>query len=130
MVIYRPDIEARVFKAKLNDLIKDLTVNQIFGVPIAYVHVIEFQKRGHQHAHILLTLRDEDKPKTAEIVDQIIKADIPDSKKYPKLYDIVSRFMIYGPCTSKSSCMQNDKSKCSKDFHKELCEHTRIDANR
>jgi hypothetical protein len=53
----RPDIVARVFKQKLNQLIYDLNQNHIFGVPIVHAHVIEFQKRGLPHAHILLILR-------------------------------------------------------------------------
>jgi hypothetical protein len=53
----RPDIVARVFKQKLNQLIYDLNQNHIFGVPIAHVHVIEFQKRVLPHEHILLILR-------------------------------------------------------------------------
>ena len=60
-VEYRVDIEARVFKIKLNQLIRDITENHIFGVPIAYLYVIEFQKRGHPHAHLLITLREQDK---------------------------------------------------------------------
>lgn len=132
--LYRPDIEARVFHLKLNELIKDLTINQIFGVSIAYLHVIEFQKRGHPHAHILVTLRDEDKPKTAEIIDKMIRADIPDLKNNPRLHELVKKFMLHGPCTSKSACMQNTKNdkspKCSKNFPKEFCENTRIDQNR
>jgi hypothetical protein len=53
----RPDIIARVFRLKLDQLIKDLKTNHLFGVPVAHVHVIEFQKRGLPHAHILIILR-------------------------------------------------------------------------
>jgi hypothetical protein len=53
----RPDIVARVFKQKLDALIQDIQTNHIFGVPVAYVYVIEFQKRGLPHAHILIILR-------------------------------------------------------------------------
>jgi hypothetical protein len=60
-VEFRPDIEARVFKLKLDELIRDIIENHIFGVPIAYLYVIEFQKRGHPHAHLLITLREQDK---------------------------------------------------------------------
>jgi hypothetical protein len=53
----RPDIVAGVFKQKLDALIQDIKTNHIFGVPVAYVYVIEFQKRGLPHAHILIILR-------------------------------------------------------------------------
>ena len=49
----RPDLVARVFKLKLNALKKDLK-DGILGVSSAHVDVIEFQKRGLPHAHMLL----------------------------------------------------------------------------
>ena len=53
----RPDIVAKVFKQKLDALVNDINKNHIFGVPVAHVHVIEFQKRGVPHAHILIIIR-------------------------------------------------------------------------
>jgi len=53
----RPDIFAKVFKQKLDALMNDINNNHMFGVPVAHVHVIEFQKRGLPHAHILIILR-------------------------------------------------------------------------
>jgi hypothetical protein len=49
-----------------------------FGHVTAYVYVIEFQKRGLPHAHILLTLAKEDKMITAKEVDAVISAQFPD----------------------------------------------------
>ena len=43
----RPDIVARVFKLKKQQLIKDIEKEMIFGKCIARVHTIEFQKRGY-----------------------------------------------------------------------------------
>src|SRR5919206_3287641 len=57
----RPDLTARVFHIKLQELLKDLNINHWFGKVIAYVYVVEFQKRGLPHAHILLILAPEDK---------------------------------------------------------------------
>lgn len=48
----RPDLTARVFRAKLKDLKYQLFKKHIFGKVAAHVHVIEFQKRGLPHAHI------------------------------------------------------------------------------
>ena len=45
--IDRPDIVARVFKLKKQQLIKDIEKEMIFGKCIARVHTIEFQKRGY-----------------------------------------------------------------------------------
>ncbi|PKY39565.1 hypothetical protein RhiirA4_308615, partial [Rhizophagus irregularis] len=57
----RPDLTARVFHIKLRELLKDLCEKHWLGKVIAYVYVIEFQKRGLPHAHILLILNPEDK---------------------------------------------------------------------
>jgi hypothetical protein len=53
----RPDIVAKVFKQKLDASMNDINKYHIFGVTVAHVHVIEFQKRGLPHAHILIILR-------------------------------------------------------------------------
>jgi hypothetical protein len=50
----RPDLIVRVFRAKLEDLKKQLFKKHILGKVIAYVYVVEFQKRGLPHAHFLL----------------------------------------------------------------------------
>ncbi|GBO03346.1 hypothetical protein AVEN_171029-1 [Araneus ventricosus] len=52
----RPDIIVRVFNMKLKELLEDICKHGIFGTVLAYIYVIEFQKRGLPHAHILLTL--------------------------------------------------------------------------
>ena len=57
----RPDIVARVFQIKLQELLKDIVKGKIFGTVTAIMHVIEFQKRGLPHAHILLILESADK---------------------------------------------------------------------
>ncbi|KAH7512984.1 hypothetical protein FEM48_Zijuj12G0148300 [Ziziphus jujuba var. spinosa] len=57
----RPDLVSRVFRAKLEELKKDLFKDEIFGPVAAHVHVIEFQKRGLPHAHILIILKSNSK---------------------------------------------------------------------
>ena len=52
----RPDLIARVFRAKLRDLIRDLTINGVLGKAVAFTYVVEFQKRGLPDAHLLLIL--------------------------------------------------------------------------
>jgi hypothetical protein len=39
------------------------------------MHVVEFQKRGLPHAHILLILDPRDKPMTPEHMDSVISTD-------------------------------------------------------
>ncbi len=131
--IFRPDIEARVFKIKLDALLRDITVNHIFGVPTAHVHVIEFQKRGHPHAHILVTLREEDKILAPDVIDHFISAEIPNQDEDPQLYEIVANFMLHGPCgqiNPNATCMQNEQNMCSKRFPKDFVAETTNEQNR
>ena len=60
----RPDITARVFKLKLDALMDDIVKNHIFGEVAAHLCVVEFQKRGLPHAHILLIMKPGFRPNT------------------------------------------------------------------
>ena len=53
----RPDLVARVFRAKIEMLKNELFRKEIFGEVAAFVYVIEFQKRGLPHAHVLIILK-------------------------------------------------------------------------
>ena len=90
----RPDLTARVFHIKLQELLKDLNINYWFGKVITYVYVVEFQKRGLPHAHILLILAPEDKIYTVEKYDSIVSAEIPDSILYSFAYEIVATTIL------------------------------------
>jgi cyclophilin family peptidyl-prolyl cis-trans isomerase len=70
----RPDIVARVFKIKLDMLLKELLdpEHSVFGKVTAHMHVIEFQKRGLPHARILIIVDPADKPVMPEHVDSVI----------------------------------------------------------
>ena len=80
----RPDIVARVFQLKLKELIKDIQKNQILGVVGARIHVIEFQKRGLPHVHMLIWINESDVPKTEEEIDKTTFAEIPDPDTHPE----------------------------------------------
>jgi hypothetical protein len=127
---FRPDLVSRVFQLKLRDLLDDLCKKHVLGRTIAKVHVIEFQKRGLPHAHILLILKSENRPRTKEQIDTIVKAEIPDSTENPKLFQIVLRHMIHGPCGQQnpfSPCMVN--GECSKKFPKPFNTETNGNVN-
>ncbi|XP_054782778.1 uncharacterized protein LOC129290098 [Prosopis cineraria] len=124
----RPDILSRVFKLKLKSMMKTIKEKKIFGTIRAEVYTIEFQKRGLPHAHILLFLDKHDKINDSDGVDRVIFAEIPDKHTSPKLYDLVKRFMMHGPCGTsnpKSPCMKD--KKCSKYFPKKFNNQTVID---
>ncbi|KAG6717889.1 hypothetical protein I3842_04G122900 [Carya illinoinensis] len=67
----RPDLVARVFRAKLEELKDRLFKQQIFGKVSAYVYVIEHQKRGLPHAHFLIILQRNWKLYAPESFDEI-----------------------------------------------------------
>ena len=73
----RPDIVARVFRLKKDQLMKDLTVGGLFGQTVAHMHVIEWQKRGLPHAHILIILANHDRMVNSELVDKLVMAELP-----------------------------------------------------
>ena len=54
----RPDLVARVFRIKWKALLNLLLKDHVLGHVIAYTWVIEFQKRGLPHGHMLLILRN------------------------------------------------------------------------
>lgn len=68
--------------------------------------------------HLLVTLCDEDAPKTSEDVDRIVRATIPDPVKEPQLYNVVKRHHIHGPCDVGDSVCQDDNGRCTKKFPK------------
>lgn len=106
----RPELVARVFHAKLKQLMSDITDNRVFGNVDAYVYTVEFQKRGLPHAHILIILSDGDKLLTAEDVDDVVCAELPDpaDENNQRLFTAVTSHMIHGPCgqlNRNSPCM-------------------------
>jgi hypothetical protein len=112
----RPDLVARVFKAKQRDLMNLLTKGKHFGEVAAYVHVTEFQKRGLPHEHILLIMKAKSKLSTPDDYDQVISVEIPDKDKYPVLHDLVVKHMLHGPCGElKKSCPCMIEGQCR--FH-------------
>ena len=102
-------------------MLSDITKKYILGKLLAYVYTIEFQKRGLPHAHILLILTDEDKPRDPFACDNIVYTEIPDPFHKPRLHNIVKRSMIHGPCSfsNKSAACMRDVN-CSKRFPKEF----------
>ncbi|XP_055936862.1 uncharacterized protein LOC129966462 [Argiope bruennichi] len=82
-------------------------ITALFGITRCWLYSIEWQKRGLPHAHILIWLQDKIR---SEEIDQIISAEIPDPSIDQKLFDIVTKHMIHGPCGAfnmTSPCMEN-----------------------
>ncbi|KAL7132310.1 hypothetical protein ABFS83_12G064800 [Erythranthe nasuta] len=126
----RPDIMCRVFKMKLDSMMTEIKKGRIFGRIRAYVCTNEFQKRGLPHALILLWLHNDDKPKNPEEIDRIICAEISDEENDRKMYQLVEKYMIHGPCGQanlKSPCMKD--IVCTKRFPKPFVQRTESDAD-
>ncbi|PKY61229.1 hypothetical protein RhiirA4_298857, partial [Rhizophagus irregularis] len=85
----RPDLTARVFHMKLRELLKDLCEKHCLGKVAAFVYVIEFQKCGLPHAHILLILSQDLKLHSVKDYDAIVSAEIPDPDVHPLTYETV-----------------------------------------
>lgn len=65
---------------------------------------------------------------SAAVIDGFISAEIPDPKTDELAYELVSEFMMHGPCGSdnkKCPCMKD--GKCSKHFPKDFQDETFID---
>ena len=122
----RPDLIVTVFRLKLKRLIIDIRQKMIFGKPTGRIHVIEFQKRGLPHAHIIIILDKRHKIDTVTKINHCISAEIPDPEKNPKLYEKVTKYMIHRPCNVTKQPCQNKEGKCVKSFPKPLSKETVI----
>jgi hypothetical protein len=124
----RPDLVACVFEMKKNAILEDIYKNGIFGQTAAYVYVIEFQKRGLPHMHILIFLNGRWKLLTPPDVDSAIRATWPDPEREPLLFETVKNCMVHGPCGAlnpRAPCMEN--GKCTKHFPKSFQPFTTMD---
>ncbi|XP_065642205.1 uncharacterized protein LOC124814644 [Hydra vulgaris] len=117
----RADLVCRVFKTKLKCFLGDIFKHRVLGKVLSHAQVIEFQKRGLPHVHILLHFVNDDKLETAEDIDILISAEIPGQTGNPELFEIVKTCMIHGPCgilNPNSPCMKD--GVCTKKFPKEF----------
>ncbi|XP_043468035.1 uncharacterized protein LOC122502175 [Leptopilina heterotoma] len=120
----RPDLVARVFELKKEELINIIVKQKLFGEVQAYVYVVENQKRGLPHVHLLITLKPNFKITTPEVVDKFISAEIPDPTENLRLHKIVETNMIHGPCGAW--CLDNE-GKCSKNYPHMFNNETNMD---
>ena len=75
-------------------------------------------------------VRPEDRPHSAEIVDRIVSAQLPDSATDPEYFRAVTKHMMHGPCgvwNPTHYCMKN--GECRFDYPKRLHDVTTIPAD-
>ena len=98
---------AEVFNRKANAL-RERVKSDYFGEVAAITDVIEFQKRGLPHMHMLIILTKQSKVQKQEQIDEVIRAEIPDKGKESELYRIITRHNMHGSCGKlrpNSPCM-------------------------
>ena len=96
----------------------------MFGTVYALIHVIEFQKPGLPHAHLLIILGKSHKIRGREMIDEILTAELPDLQLEPNLQQVIGH-MVHGPCgflNKKSPCM--DRNKGTKEYPKAFIPET------
>jgi hypothetical protein len=102
-------------KIKLKELINDIHNNHILGRTIVGIYVVEFQKRGLSHAHILIFFTEDCKPHTVEDVDHMISAELPNSETNKLAHETVARCMMHGPCGIVfPNALRMEEGKCKK----------------
>ncbi len=119
----RPDLCSRVFRLKLKEIMKELKSGKVFGPYKSHLSVIEWQKRGFPHAHIVVTFQGAG-PQRLNQLDKWVWARIPDkSIANGELREKVLKYMIHKPCGAfnvNSPCMQlnrdTNRKKCNKHF--------------
>jgi hypothetical protein len=122
-----PNLVARVFKLKKQELIDDIYKRNILGRAPAYVYVIEFQKRGLSHVHLLVVLEQNCQLCTLADINTCISAQWPDPETQPSLFETVKMTMVYRPCGNfnlSAPCMKD--GQCTKGYSKPFQEHTSI----
>ena len=87
--------------------------------------MIEFQKRGLPHGHILIILRPEYKIMSVEQYDKFVTAKILDPIRYPILQEKVVKHMMHGPCGAlkkNNPCIRD--GKCRNNYHRPFSNKT------
>jgi hypothetical protein len=134
----RPDLIARVFHLKVKELLRLIKKDGVFGPYQANVYTIEYQKRGLPHIHILIWFKSTAQFLTAERIDQVVCAELPDPSwdVTGELRREVIRTMVHGPCgdyNPSAPCMgrktPGSRFCCQKGFPKQFAPATRFHEN-
>ncbi|XP_074349564.1 uncharacterized protein LOC141689212 [Apium graveolens] len=107
-VANKPDVIAIVFKLKLDQLLDLIKKKNYFGKCIGVLHVIEFQKHGLPHRHMLIWLHLQSRPQNMQQIDELISSEILDKNMDHIGYNVVQAYMIHETCGkdfSYSPCM-------------------------
>jgi hypothetical protein len=84
-----------MFKIELKELINDIHKKHSPGHMITRIYVIEFQKRGLPHAHILIFFAEDCKPHMVKDVDHMTSAELPNPETNRLTHETVARCMVH-----------------------------------
>ena len=112
----RWDLCSEVFNAHRQQLLREIDAEGVFGPSVARFSVVEFQKRGLAHLHLLVWLFDQ--PTDGAAIDRIVKAMIPPAGS---LRDKVLRTNVH---TCGPACREG--GRCTKFFPKAVSAVTRL----
>ncbi len=119
-----------MFKIKLKELINDIHKKHILGCTIAGIYVIEFQKRGLLHAHILIFFVENYKPHTIEDVNRMISAKLSNPETNRLAHKTVARCMMHGPCgLAFPNAPYMEECKCKKQYPCKFQSETMMDVH-
>ena len=121
-----PELLARVFKMKLDELLRDIKDRHVLGRAEAIMSVVEFQYRGLPHAHILVVLCQADASLTTDRIDDIVSTELPPETQ-PRLRNLVLEHMVHNDCEADHGCMcrrRSDGRECRWKFPREYCDVT------
>ena len=127
----RPDIVLRVFHQQVHQLLYMIIEGKVPGWERSkgIINVIEFQKRGLPHVHILAIL-DKASHMTDDEIDRYATAEIPNKEEHYDAWKDVVYFMLHKPCgdlNPDAPCCQNKYEACEHGFPKEYSLHSRFE---
>ncbi len=100
----------------------------MLGDVILKIWVIEFQKRGLPHCHLLIILGANHKMTSVKEYDCMVSAELSNLALQPEVYETITYCMVHGPCDREypnAPCMAD--GKCSKQYPRAFTEETRCD---
>jgi len=89
------DLVAWVFHLKIQEFLREIQQDSIFGEHVTSMFIVEYQKWGLLHIHFLLFLTGRAQFDTIKKINQVISAKIPDLATNQELYDIITRQLIH-----------------------------------
>ena len=124
-----PTALMRIWNAKWLQFVKDIVQGQVFGICIANIWAGEYQGRTLPHAHLTITLDQNDAPMKVNEYDKFVCAELPFREENDELFKLVTSVMLHvcGERRPGQKCCNNKENKCSKGFHKEFAPVTTKD---